>query len=73
MAYRIPFNRPTRTDRDLANVQEALANGHLSGDGRFTKHCHRVFDRRTAHLKIERAAFHQSMVPEESLAEHPAI
>ncbi|MEO7134083.1 MAG: dTDP-4-amino-4,6-dideoxygalactose transaminase [Vicinamibacterales bacterium] len=44
MAYRIPFNRPTQTDRDLANVQEALANGHLSGDGRFTKHCHRIFE-----------------------------
>ena len=24
MAYRIPFNRPTRTDRDLTNVQQAL-------------------------------------------------
>jgi len=44
MAYRIPFNRPTRTDRDLANVQDALANGHLSGDGPFTKHCHRVLE-----------------------------
>ena len=44
MAYRIPFNRPTRTDRDLTNVQEALANGHLSGDGPFTKHCHHIFE-----------------------------
>jgi dTDP-4-amino-4,6-dideoxygalactose transaminase len=35
--YRIPFNRPTRTDADLAYVQEALNSGHLSGDGPFTR------------------------------------
>jgi dTDP-4-amino-4,6-dideoxygalactose transaminase len=44
MAYRIPFNRPTRTNRDLTNVQEALTNGLLSGDGPFTRHCHQVFE-----------------------------
>ena len=44
MAYRIPFNRPTRTEHDLPNLQQALADGHLSGDGPFTKRCHRLLE-----------------------------
>ena len=42
--YRIPFNRPTRTANDAAYVQEALASGHLSGDGSFTRRCHRILE-----------------------------
>lgn len=44
MAYRIPFNRPTRTDQDLPNLTQALAAGHFSGDGPFTKRCHAIFE-----------------------------
>ena len=44
MAYKIPFNRPTRTDQDLPYVQQALASGHLSGDGPFTKRCDHLFE-----------------------------
>ena len=43
--YRVPFNRPTRTAADLTYVQEALARGHLSGDGPFTKRCHEILER----------------------------
>jgi len=35
----IPFNRPTMTGRELAYIAEAHANGHLSGDGPFTRRC----------------------------------
>jgi dTDP-4-amino-4,6-dideoxygalactose transaminase len=42
--YRIPFNRPTRTANDSAYIQQALANGHLSGDGPFTKRCHQMLE-----------------------------
>jgi dTDP-4-amino-4,6-dideoxygalactose transaminase len=42
MTYTIPFNRPTRTKRDSAYVQEALASGKLSGDGPFTHRCHQL-------------------------------
>jgi dTDP-4-amino-4,6-dideoxygalactose transaminase len=36
---RIPFNRPTRTPRDLAYLQQAMASDKLSGDGPFTHRC----------------------------------
>ncbi len=42
--YRIPFNRPTRAANDAAYILEALANGHLSGDGPFTRRCHRMLE-----------------------------
>jgi dTDP-4-amino-4,6-dideoxygalactose transaminase len=35
----IPFNKPYMTGRELAYISEAHANGHLSGDGPFTKKC----------------------------------
>ena len=44
MTYRIPFNRPTRAAADLDYVQQALGNGHLSGDGPFTKRCHDILE-----------------------------
>lgn len=36
----IPFNKPYLTGLELSNIQEAHANGHLSGDGPYTKKCH---------------------------------
>jgi dTDP-4-amino-4,6-dideoxygalactose transaminase len=36
----IPFNKPYMTGRELLHIAEAHANGHLSGDGGFTKKCH---------------------------------
>ena len=36
---RIPFNRPTVLGKELANIAEALAAAHLSGDGIFTRRC----------------------------------
>jgi dTDP-4-amino-4,6-dideoxygalactose transaminase len=43
--YAIPFNQPTRTANDSAYIQEALAGGHLSGDGPFTKRCHEMLEK----------------------------
>ena len=43
----IPFNRPYMTGRELANIQAAHANGHLSGDGPFTRQCHAWLESRT--------------------------
>lgn len=42
--YRIPFNRPARIGKELNYVQEAIANGHISGDGCFSKKCHRFLE-----------------------------
>lgn len=36
---RIPFNKPYMTGEELGYIREAHANGHLSGDGPFTKRC----------------------------------
>ncbi|HVK60611.1 MAG TPA: dTDP-4-amino-4,6-dideoxygalactose transaminase [Bdellovibrionales bacterium] len=37
----IPFNRPTLRGKEHSYLQEALERGHFSGDGPFTKKCHR--------------------------------
>jgi len=36
---RINFNRPLVSEAALENIREVLANGHLSGNGPFTKAC----------------------------------
>jgi dTDP-4-amino-4,6-dideoxygalactose transaminase len=35
----IPFNRPHATGKELEYIQAAIAGGHLSGNGPFTKRC----------------------------------
>lgn len=39
MTYRIPFNRPCFEGREQSYIAEAVAGGHISGDGLFTKKC----------------------------------
>ena len=41
----IPFNKPYMTGRELWLISQAHANGHLSGDGRFTRQCHTWLER----------------------------
>lgn len=43
----IPFNKPFMTGRELAFIAEAHANGHLSGDGAFTRQCRSWLQERT--------------------------
>lgn len=40
MSYRIPFNRPCIAGNEYQYVAQAIANGHASGDGPFTRKCH---------------------------------
>jgi dTDP-4-amino-4,6-dideoxygalactose transaminase len=35
--YKIPFNKPTEINNELKYVNQALKNGHISGDGPFSK------------------------------------
>lgn len=37
---KIPFNRACFEGKELAYIAEAITNGHISGDGPFTKKCH---------------------------------
>lgn len=41
MGLRIPFNRPFTVGSELGYIGEAIAAGHLSGDGQFTARCSR--------------------------------
>ncbi|HEU4845817.1 MAG TPA: dTDP-4-amino-4,6-dideoxygalactose transaminase [Burkholderiaceae bacterium] len=43
----IPFNKPFMTGRELWYIAQAHTNGHLSGDGSFTKRCHGWLERQT--------------------------
>ncbi len=43
---KIPFNRASVLGDELRYVTEALVNGHISGDGPFTKRCHRLLEER---------------------------
>ena len=47
----IPFNRPYVTGRELVYQTEALHSSHLSGDGPFTKRCHRWIEEHTSCAK----------------------
>ena len=40
----IPFNRPAVVGDEMRYIGEALASGHLSGDGGFTKRCHALLE-----------------------------
>ena len=44
----IPFNKPYMTGRELAYIAQAHANGHLAGDGEFTRRCARWLEHRTS-------------------------
>lgn len=43
----IPFNKPYMTGKELWYIAQAHANGHLAGDGAFTKQCSRWLEART--------------------------
>lgn len=36
----VPFNRSSTVGRELEYVAQAITNGHIAGDGPFTKRCH---------------------------------
>jgi dTDP-4-amino-4,6-dideoxygalactose transaminase len=49
---RIPFNKPFMTGKELWYIAQAHANGHLAGDGDFTKRCSEWLE---AHTRTRRA------------------
>lgn len=38
--YKIPFNKPSLMGNETAYISQALENGHISGDGSFSRKCH---------------------------------
>jgi dTDP-4-amino-4,6-dideoxygalactose transaminase len=45
MTYSIPFNRPCLAGNEYKYIAQAIANGHASGDGPFTRRCHELLER----------------------------
>jgi dTDP-4-amino-4,6-dideoxygalactose transaminase len=45
MSISIPFNRPCLAGNEYKYIAEAIANGHASGDGPFTRRCHELLER----------------------------
>jgi dTDP-4-amino-4,6-dideoxygalactose transaminase len=43
--HRVDFNRPVPVGREIEYMAEAVANGHISGDGPFTKKVHMLLER----------------------------
>jgi dTDP-4-amino-4,6-dideoxygalactose transaminase len=41
---RVDFNRPVIVGREMEYMAEAIANGHISGDGPFTKKCNSLLE-----------------------------
>lgn len=41
---RVSFNRPVIVGREMEYMAEAVASGHISGDGSFTKKCHALLE-----------------------------
>jgi len=42
--YRIPFNRASMQGQEFAYMSQAVAQGHISGDGPFTRRCHALLE-----------------------------
>jgi dTDP-4-amino-4,6-dideoxygalactose transaminase len=45
MKYKIPFNRPCFAGKEQEYINQAIAGGHISGDGHFTRKCHEFLER----------------------------
>lgn len=43
---KIPFNKPFTIGAELENIEAAVREGHLSGDGPLTRRCHRWLEER---------------------------
>jgi len=50
--YSIPFNRPCLAGKEYKYMAEAIANGHASGDGPFTRRCHEILERELGVPKV---------------------
>ena len=42
--FRIPFNKPSLVGNEIEYIAQAVRGGHASGDGPFTKKCHRLLE-----------------------------
>jgi dTDP-4-amino-4,6-dideoxygalactose transaminase len=48
----IPFNKPHITGKEVHYIYDAVASGHISGNGKYTKMCQRYFEERWGFRKV---------------------
>lgn len=48
----IPFNRPFACGKEYAYIRQAIENGHVSGDGPFTKRCQKMLEQMLGAPKV---------------------
>lgn len=46
MKYRIPFNKPFLSGKELYYIAQSVLSGHTAGDGQFTKKCQLLMEER---------------------------
>ncbi len=51
-AHRVPFNRPYMVGRELEYIAEAVREGHLAGDGQFSRRCQEWLEKRLGARKV---------------------
>lgn len=42
--YKIPFNKPSFAGNENRYISDAIARGHISGDGHYSKSCHKLLE-----------------------------
>jgi dTDP-4-amino-4,6-dideoxygalactose transaminase len=52
VSVKIPFNRPSLVGTEYDYMKQAINNGRLSGDGRFTKLCHTYLEQTLGAVKV---------------------
>jgi dTDP-4-amino-4,6-dideoxygalactose transaminase len=50
--YDIPFNKPCFEGKELVYIAEAIRNGLISGDGKFTERCHAFLEKQLGVPKV---------------------
>jgi dTDP-4-amino-4,6-dideoxygalactose transaminase len=50
----IPFNKPYLSGKETSYIEDAVSSGHISGNGKYTKKCHRFFE--------EKYGFHKCLL-----------
>jgi dTDP-4-amino-4,6-dideoxygalactose transaminase len=51
MMHSIAFNKPFISGNELNYISDAVSSGKISGDGKYTKHCQKFFEKRYGFLK----------------------
>ena len=49
---KIPFNKPFIVGKELFYIAQAVLNGHISGDGPFTKKCQKLMEEKFSAKKV---------------------